>query len=220
LPVVGAFQALYHPALTKRDAMQFEDHPTPRPPTPRGPSRRTAWLAAATVALLVVVVIVTVVNRSDEVTGSPAPEPSSPRATAAPTTTIDTQTEVVARLREILRIREEAFANRDSSLFDQIYSNDCPCLRAGRNAIAALVKENVVWKERSVSVLVQSTQSINDRLWEVIALFTSKPFRIETEEGVLIRRVPAERLKYRFLLFRPARGDPWLLGNASVLKDA
>jgi hypothetical protein len=109
--------------------MQFDDHPTPPPPTPRGRSRRAAWLAAAAVALLVVVVVVTVVvNRSDELTHSPAPEPSSPRATAAPTTTIDTQTEVVARLREILRIREEAFANRDPSLFDQIYSNDCPCL--------------------------------------------------------------------------------------------
>ena len=202
--------------------MQFDDHPAPRPPTRRGPSR-AAWVAATAVALLVVTVVVAVLmTRSDgEAAGSTVPEPSSSQTTASPTTTtIDTRTEVVARLREILRVREEAFARRDASLFNEIYSDDCPCLKAGRDAIAALVKENVVWKGRSVSILVQSTQRINDQLWEVVALFTSKPFRIETEEGALIRSAPAERIRYRFLLFRPVGGEQWLLGNASVLKDA
>lgn len=167
------------------------------------------------------VVAVLMTRGNGEAAGSTAPEPSSSQTTTSPTTTtIDTRTEVVARLREILRVREEAFARRDASLFDQIYSDDCPCLKAGRDAIAALVKENVVWKGRSVSILVQSTQRINDQLWEVVALFTSKPFRIETEEGALIRSAPAERIRYRFLLFRPVGGEQWLLGNASVLKDA
>jgi hypothetical protein len=153
--------------------------------------------------------------------GSLPPQPSAAATTAAPTTTtIDTKTEVVARLREILRVREEAFASRDASLFDQVYTSDCPCLKAGRDAIAALVKENVVWKGRSISILVQSTQRINDRLWEVVAVFTSKPFRIETEDGALIRTASAERITYRFLLFRPSEGEQWLLGNASVLKGA
>jgi len=201
--------------------MQFDDHPAP-PPTRHGPSR-AAWVAATVVALLVVTAVVAVLmTRGDgEAAGSTAPEPSSSQTTASPTTTtIDTRTEVVARLREILRVREEAFARRDASLFNEIYSDDCPCLKAGRDAIAALVKENVVWKGRSVSILVQSTQRINDQLWEVVALFTSKPFRIETEEGALIRSAPAERIRYRFLLFRPVGGEQWLLGNASVLKDA
>jgi hypothetical protein len=80
--------------------------------------------------------------------------------------------------------------------------------------------ENVVWKGRSVSILVQSIQRINDQLWEVVAVFASRTFRIETEDGALIRRAPAERIRYRFLLFRPIGGEQWLLGNASVLKDA
>jgi hypothetical protein len=149
------------------------------------------------------------------------PVPSSPPATAAATTTtIDPQTEVVARLKEILKVREEALAKRDASLFDQIYADDCPCLKAGRDAVTALLKEHVVWKGRSISLLVQSTDQINDQLWEVVAVFTSKPFRIETEDGALIRSAPAERIRYRFLLFRPAKGAPWVLGNASMLKDA
>jgi hypothetical protein len=202
--------------------MQFQDQQLPPPPTPRGPSHRAAWLAAVAAALLVVATVAAVlVTRSNgEAAGSSSPEPSQPHVTSAPSTTLDTQTEVVARLREILRIREEAFASRDANLFDRVYSDDCPCLKAGRDAIAALVKENVVWRGRSVGLLVQSTQRINDQLWEVVALFTSKPFRIETEEGALVRRAPAERIKYRFLLFKPVTGEKWLLGNASVLKDA
>jgi hypothetical protein len=214
---------LYHPALTKRDTMQFQDQQLPPPPTSRGPAHHAAWVAAIAIALLVVVAVAAVlVTRSDgQAAGSPTPTPSSPQPTASPTTTtIDTQTEVVARLREILRIREEAFIRRDASLFDQVYSDDCPCLKAGRDAIAALVKENVVWRGRSIAVLVQSTQRLNDQLWEVVVLFTSKPFRIETEEGALIRRAPAERIRYRFLLFKPVAGEQWLLGNASVFKDA
>jgi hypothetical protein len=205
----------------QEDAMQFDDHPAPPPPTPRGPSR-AVWTAAITTALLVAAAAAVFATRGDQqAAGSLPPTPPSPPATAAaPTTTIDPQTEVVARLREILRIREEALAKRDASLFDQVYADDCPCLKAGRDAIAALLKENVVWKGRSISLLVQSTDQINEHLWEVVGVFTSKPFRIETDEGALIRAAPAERIRYRFLLFRPVKGAPWVLGNASVLKDA
>jgi hypothetical protein len=200
--------------------MQFQDQPAPPPPTSRGPSR-AVWTAAILTALLVAVGAAIFATRGDEqAAGSLPPAPSSPPATAAATTTSDPRTEVVARLKEILKVREEAFAKRDASLFDQIYSDDCPCLKAGRDAITALRKENVVWKGRSISLLVQSTDEINEQLWEVVAVFTSKPFRIETEEGTLVRSAPAERIRYRFLLFRPAKGAPWVLGNVSVLKDA
>jgi hypothetical protein len=202
--------------------MQFQDHPAPPPPTPRGPSRAT-WIAAIATALLVVVAVAAfLMTRGDgKAVGSPSPEPSVPPTTVSPTTTtLDTETEVVARLREILRVREEAFARRDASVFDQVYTSDCPCLKAGREAIAALVRENVVWRGRSVSIRIQSARRINNQLWEVVANFTSKPFRIETEEGALIRSASAEHITYRFLLFKPADRKQWLLGNASVLKGS
>jgi hypothetical protein len=198
--------------------MQHHDQPAPPPPTPRGPTR-AVWTAVIVTALLAAATAALFATRGDDqAAGSLPPPPSSPPATAAaPTTTINPRTEVVARLREILKVREEAFAKRDASLFDQVYSDDCPCLKAGRDAIAALLKENVVWKGRSISLLVQSTDQINEQLWEVVGILSSKPFRIETEAGVLIRSAPAERIRYRFLLFRPAKGAPWVLGNASVL---
>ena len=158
--------------------MELPDHPAPPPPTPRGPSR-AVWSAAILTALLVAAVAAVFAIRGDgQVAGSLPPAPSSPPATAAATTTIDPRTEVVARLREILRVREEAFAKRDASLLDQIYSDDCPCLKAGRDAITALRKENVVWKGRSISLLVQSTDEINEQLWEVGGLYLQAlPYR-------------------------------------------
>jgi hypothetical protein len=54
----------------------------------------------------------------------------------------------------------------------------------------------------------------------VVALFSSKPFRIETEQGSLVREQPAERIRYRFLLMRVTPGKPRLLGNVSILKGA
>jgi hypothetical protein len=146
--------------------------------------------------------------------------PSRSEVTIAPTTTKtpDSKNEVVARLREILEVREQAFRERDASLFEDVYTSDCACLRAGRDAIAALKKEKVRWKSRSISIDIESARSINNGLWEVVALFVSDSFRIETEEGILVRDVPAERLRYRFLLVRASDADPLRLGSASPVE--
>jgi hypothetical protein len=191
------------------------------------PTHRATTLVAAGVALALLLVAAAwaLTARGSDPSAAPTPPqppPSPAPATtlAATTTTLDPEAEVVARLRHILRVRERAFAARDASPLDQVYASDCPCLRAGRDAIAALRREHVVWKGRSTSLRVQSTQAVNDRLWEVVALFSSKPFRIETEQGSLIREQPAERIRYRFLLVRVAPGEPWLLGNVSIIEGA
>jgi hypothetical protein len=132
--------------------MNPDDHPAPPPPTPSGPSRRVTAFAVVTVALtLVVAVAVVLTIRGDgDAAGSSPSQPPPPQPTAAATTTtLDPKTEVVARLREILRVREEAFAARDPKRLDRVYASDCPCLAAGRDAIAALKREHVVWKGRS-----------------------------------------------------------------------
>jgi hypothetical protein len=200
--------------------MQFDDHPAPPPPTPRGPSRRAAWLAAAAVALLVVVVVVTVVvNRSDEVTHSPASEPSSPRATAAPTTTINIQTEVVARLREILKVRDNAFHSRDPDLLSAIYTVDCSCLEGDTNAIRELLTKNYRLIGGATSIRVRRIERVNGRLWLVIADFRSAPLRIETQGGALVRQEPAGSNLFQFALAKPTDATEWLLGRASSYKD-
>jgi hypothetical protein len=49
-------------------------------------------------------------------------------------------------------------------------------------------------------------------------LFSSRGFRIEREDGGLIRAVPAERRRYRLVLARPVPGGPWLAGDTAPLE--
>ena len=176
---------------------------------------RRYLLAGVLIALVVVGAVMVVVRDVNDTAYSSNASP--PESTVAPssTTILDSETTVVVRLREILQIREQAFRERDASLFEDVYTSDCSCLQAGRKAIAALKKENIQWRNRSVSIDVQSATSVKDNLWEVVAFFVSDAFRIETETGLLVREAPAERLLYRFLLVRTE--GSWRLGKASLV---
>jgi hypothetical protein len=177
------------------------------------------YLVVAILMALSIGAVLLVATRGEEPVDASSSSPSRSEGTITPTTRPPApEVEVVARLREILDIREQAFRQRDASLFDEVYTSECPCLRAGRDAIAALKKENVRWTNRSISIEVESAKGVNNRLWEVVALFVSDSFRIETENGILVRDVPAERLRYRFLLVRFSDADPWKLGSASPLE--
>jgi hypothetical protein len=200
----------------KRDTMTNDDDRTS--PSAGGPTRQYLFVGALIAFVFVAVVLLVIARDSDD-----AATPSSnaaPWETTAPTATTasDSRGEVVARLNEILQIREQAFRQRDASLFDGVYTNDCSCLRAGRNAIAALKKEKVRWQDRSISLEVQSARNLNNRLWEIVALFISDAFRIETEDGRLVREAPAERIRYRFLLVRTSNTESWRLGSASLVE--
>jgi hypothetical protein len=187
------------------------------PPTAGGPSRRRL-LAVALIISIVLSIAVFVVSRDTD----PATTVSSntlPTTTAPAAAVPDSRGAVVARLQEILEVREQAFRERDASLFDEVYTSDCSCLRAGRDAIAALKRENVLWQGRSISIKVQSAKSVGPMLWEVVAIFVSEAFRIETEEGALVRQAPAERIRYRFLLVRTSYTNSWRLGSASPVES-
>ena len=199
--------------------MQFDDHPAP-PPTRHGPSR-AAWVAATVVALLVVTAVVAVLmTRGDgEAAGSTVPEPSSSQTTSSPTTTtIDTRTEVVARLREILRVRDRALETRNASLLSSIYTVDCPCLQGDRDAIRRLRQSREVWRGVATSISVQKLEKVNERLWVVNALFVAAPFQVENESGDFIRNNPGERNLTRFALARPVGHEEWLLGHVSLIE--
>jgi hypothetical protein len=202
--------------------MQYQDHPAPPPPTSRGPSR-AVWIAATTTALLVAALAAFLMTRSDgEAVGSPAPSPESsvPPTTASPTTTtIDTETEVVARLREILRVRDVAYRQREAGLLRTIYTSDCPCLAGDGKAIKQLLKDNAIWVGASTSIRVEKLERVNERLWIVIAIFDGSPFRIETESGRLIRSVEGKSELFRFVLARSADRSKWMLGYAAPVKD-
>jgi hypothetical protein len=161
-----------------------------------------------------------VVSCSGKSSHAVAPTTVSSGAPTTPTTTLDPKTEVVARLREILRIRDEAISSRNAELFDSIYTTDCLCLRDGRASIQRLIKDRVVWKRLVTSIDVQKIQQVSERQWLVIGILVSSPVRIEKESGGLIRSIPGERNTFRFTLAKPPGADTWLLGEAIPLAKA
>ena len=114
-------------------------------------ARSARWyLVAAILMALSIGAVISVTTRGDEPVDASSSSSSRSEGTIAATTRPpDPEVEVVARLREILDVREQAFRQRDASLFGEVYTSECPCLRAGRDAIAALKKENVRWTNRS-----------------------------------------------------------------------
>jgi hypothetical protein len=174
-------------------------------------------IVLASLIALVILGITLLVARDDE-SAATTPAATSSLVATTSTRTSASKDEVTRRLQDILQIREQAIRERDASLFEDVYSSECSCLRAGRTAIAALKRGKILWKNRSISIEVQSTKMISSRLWEVVALFTSSPFRIETEAGQLVRESPAERIRYRFLLVRTSDEEPWRLGGASPIE--
>jgi hypothetical protein len=200
--------------------MQLQDDPSPPPPvTPRGPSR-AVWVAATVTALVVAAVAWFLTTRSDpEAVDSLPPHSSVSPTTASPTTTtIDTETEVVARLREILRVRDRALETRNASLLSSIYTVDCPCLQGDRDAIRQLKQRHEIWRGVSTSISIENLEQVNDRLWIVNALFVAAPFQVENESGDPIRTTPGERNLTRFALARPVGHEEWLLGHVSLIE--
>jgi len=122
---------------------------------------------------------------------------------------------VVARLREILRVRDVAYRRRDAELLKTIYTNDCPCLAGDGNAIKQLLKDNAIWVGASTSIRVEKLERVSDRLWIVIASFNASPFRIETESGQLVRSIEGKSELFRFVLARIAARPEWMLGYAA-----
>jgi hypothetical protein len=184
------------------------------------PGHRTTWAAAITAAVLMAAIAAVLATRGDnEPTASLPPVPSSPPTTAAATTTTDSRTEVVARLREILKVRDAAYGRRQAELLKTIYTSDCPCLAGDGNAIKQLLKDKAVWVGASTSIRVKKLERVNERLWVVIAIFDGSPFRIETESGELIRSVNGKSELFRFVLGKTLAGSEWMLGYAAPVKD-
>jgi hypothetical protein len=134
---------------------------------------------------------------------------------ASTTTSISLETELVARLREILATREAAYGKRDPKILDSIYTSDCPCLESDSSAIRELVSEGYVWVGGGTSVDVRRLERVSARMWIIVADFTSEALRIETESGRLVRSEPRGSDLFQFVLARPTGSTQWLLGRAT-----
>jgi hypothetical protein len=154
-------------------------------------------------------------ERSSEASSNDGPDPQA----SSPTTTIESEAEVITRLREILAVREAAYRKRDPELLRGIYTVDCPCIESDSNAIRELIREDYVWVGGGTSIQVRRSERVTSKMWIVIADFSSEPLRIQTESGRTVRNEPRGSDTFQFVLAKPAGSTHWLLGRATSFDD-
>ena len=174
-----------------------------------------ALLLTGLLILAIVLLVPAAQSTDNEVQRSLGP----PSASSEPSTTVATRDEVVERLHEIFRIRDVAVRTRNSRLFEDIYTVDCPCLEGDRQLVRRLRRERLLWRDLKVSVAVQEVEKVNDRLWILSGTVTTSSFKIVKESGAIIRTVSEGKERSRFALARPQGTKDWLLGRASVIED-
>jgi hypothetical protein len=174
--------------------------------------------------LLVVVALIALLGAllwtREENERAPSPPTTTPNSIeASPTsTTQDTRTEVIERLRQILRTRDKAFRDRNAEILEELYTTDCPCLEGDRNAIRELTDNNYHIVGGETSVRIRRVERVTDRAWLVIADFRSAPLRVEAENSRLIREEPAGSDLFQFALSKPTGSREWLLGQATTYR--
>jgi hypothetical protein len=177
-------------------------------------------LVVAALALLSILVAVNLLTNGEESSRSSSDAGlGEAGTTTVPETTVDAHTEVVSRLHQILRIRDQAISARNSALLQEIYTIDCPCLDGDQRLIENLKRDGLIWRGVSVSLEVQGVERVNDRLWTINAVITTSPFEIVKESGKVVRKIPGGRELSSFALARLDNQKKWLLGQASVVEE-
>ena len=189
--------------------------------SPHKPLRAIRGLAAVAAVLVVSALVFAFVIRDNDRNTKPDADQGTVATTlpAPNTTIIDPQTELVNRLNEILARREVAYDQRDPEILGEIYTVDCPCLKSDSNAIRELINEDYVWIGGGASIDVRRLERVTDRMWIIVADFTSEALRIETESGHLVRSEPRGSDLFQFVLARPVGSTQWLLGRASSYEN-
>jgi hypothetical protein len=189
------------------------------------PKRRRysqAVLGLVVVVLLVIAIFSLLAQRTrpEEGSGSLATTPlNEPGSTTAPSSTVGTREEVIARLHQIFRIRDQAIQARNPAPLQDIYTVDCPCLKGDQQLIGRLKEGRLRWQGIKVSLDIQDVERVNDRLWIVSALVRTSSFKILRTSGATVRDVPPGQEYSRFALAKPIGQERWMLGQASVIEE-
>jgi hypothetical protein len=189
------------------------------PPPPSTSGRRPLLLALVLTLLLIGGASAFLATRgSDNASSQAAPPPPVSPTTSPPTTSLDERAEVIARLHEILRIRDEAYRVRNVKLLENIYTSDCPCLKSDRDLINYMREKHILWTTSKSDIQVKEVERANNQLWIVTAVLEAAPFQVENESGQIIRTVPKQSDLSHYVLAKPEGADRYLLGKVSFIR--
>ena len=195
--------------------MTNEDHP-PTASQPKGPrALRGVLVVLAMLAATGVLFAMFAVRDDGGATEASKGEDLGPPPSTRTTTTISAEDELVSRLKEILADREAAYRTRDPEILKKIYTVDCPCLTSDSNAIHELIREDYTWVGGETSIQVRRSEQVTERMWIIVADFSSEPLRIQTESGQTVRNEPRGSDLFQFVLAKPVGSTQWLLGRAT-----
>lgn len=189
----------------------------PDPPAPPRSRLLIGLVVATSLLLILALTLVIQAKPGDKALSSVTTLEDESHKSEASTSPAGSRDEVVARLRAIFRVRDRAIQTRDPDVLNSIYTVDCPCLEGDRALIQGLQKKGLVWRGIKVSLVIEESTKVNDRLWVVNALVKTSPFNIEQESGALVKSVPSGHERSRFALAKPVGQERWLLGQASII---
>jgi hypothetical protein len=187
---------------------------------PNNTNARRGFLAVLAILSIGALLFTVLTMRDDDrATGSPRSDALDPYLSMQTTTTVGPEAELISRLREILADREAAYRKRDPKLLREIYTEDCPCLESDSNAIRELIRENYVWVGGETSIRVRSSKRVTERMWIIVADFSSESLRIQTDSGRTVRSEPRGSDLFQFVLAKPSGSTQWFLGRATSYED-
>jgi hypothetical protein len=178
-------------------------------------SRHLVAIGVAAFLLLTVYLLIMSSDRREEVPNAPGYAPITTTSMSEVERT--PRDEIVSRLEEIMKVREEAYRFRDTEMLRTIYSEDCPCLASDERAINELVDRNRIWTGIATSIDARSIERISEHLWIVTAVFRSSSLQIKTEDGELIHTEQGGSDLFQFTLVKPRGAHHWLLGLATIV---
>ena len=181
-------------------------------------TRRQVVTVIGLVAAMVSLTIFVTLIETDQSAGVLTLETSLASVPTIATISVTSRTEIISRLREILKIREEAYRARSSDMLTSIYSRDCPCLPNDGDAIDELLRKKRIWDGVGTSIEVREATKLNERVWTIVGLFKSEALYVKTEDGRLVETEPAGEDLFKFTLVKPQGEQVWLLGLVSVLQ--
>ena len=92
-------------------------------------------------------------------------------------------------------------------------------MESDERAISELIERGHKWTGITTSIDVRSMKSVSNRIWIVVAEFSSGSLRIETEGGKLVEMEPAGSDLFEFTLVKPLDSHQWLLGSVTLLES-
>ena len=181
--------------------MQTEPGPSPSQPSAES-AVGLAFVAIVLVSLFVAGSLGVVATRSAAPAVDSAQEPETAPVASASTAAVQVRDRIVARINELMLLREIALRERDPRLLESVYAPGAGGLARDRAEIARLRSSGRRLDGLRMPVKVFDAYRPGNGSWVVVARVGRSPARLVTGSGRQVRATRATTAVYRCTLVR------------------